>query len=146
MKNEYMDIALDEARKAYLMNEVPVGAVIVKNNEVIAKAHNIKLETNNIMNHAEIIAILEASRKLNDWRLNDCEIYVTLEPCPMCASAIQQSRIKKIYIGTPSNILSNRDIIEKIFNSSDAYHLVQYEYLNDNECSNILTQFFTNKR
>ena len=146
MIGKYMDIALEEAKTAYLKNEVPVGAVIVKNGEIISKSHNIKASTNNILNHAEIIAILNASEKLQNWRLNDCEMYVTLEPCPMCASAIQQSRIKKVYIGTKSNISSNSKIDEMIFNSSDTYHKVEFEYLNNNKCSEILSSFFANKR
>ena len=96
--NKYIKVALDEAKIAYNLNEVPVGAVVVYKDKIIAKAHNLKRSTNNIMNHAEIIALLEASQYIGDWRLNDCVMYVTLEPCPMCAGAIVQSRIKQIYI------------------------------------------------
>ena len=145
MEKKYIDIALDEAKIAYELNEVPVGAVIVKNKEVISKAHNLKRTTNNIMNHAEIISIIEASKYLGDWRLNECEMYVTLEPCPMCAGAIAQSRIKKIYIGTQSNISKNKDVIKNIFHSTEN-SFVQVEYLNNKECSQILTNFFGNKR
>ena len=146
MNNKYMDIALNEAYKAYLMDEVPVGAVIVKNDEIIAKCHNLKTESSNILNHAEIVAITKAAKILNDWRLNDCEMYVTLEPCPMCASAIQQSRIKKVYIGTKSNASSNIEIMDKIFNNDEFCHKVDYEFLNDSRCSEILSDFFANKR
>ena len=102
MQEEFMQVALKEAKKAYKKLEIPVGAVIVKNGEIIAKAHNIKEEKKDTTKHAEIIAIQKASKKLESWRLNDCELYVTLEPCPMCAGAIIQSRIKKVYIGTLS--------------------------------------------
>ena len=146
MKNKYMQLALDEAKKAYSENEVPVGAVIVKNNKVIAKTHNLKVKTNCIINHAEIIAIIDATNKLHDWRLNDCEMYITLEPCPMCAGAIAQSRIKKIYIGTTSNIKSNKEIVEEILTNNDYYHKVEIVYLNNQECSNIISDFFSKKR
>ena len=95
MKNEFMQIALKEAKKAYDKLEIPVGAVIVKNGEVIAKAHNLKETKFDTTKHAEILAIQKASKKLESWRLLDCEMYVTLEPCSMCAGAIINSRIKK---------------------------------------------------
>lgn len=146
MVNKYMALALKEAKKAYEKNEVPVGAVIVKNGEVIAKSHNLKLKTNQIINHAEILAIIRATTKIHDWRLNDCEMYITLEPCPMCAGAILQSRIKKIYIGAKSNIYSNKKIISDILANDDYYHQVEVEYTNNMECSKILSDFFSNKR
>ena len=92
---KYMKQALKQAKKAYEKEEIPVGAVIVKNNKIIARAYNKKEETNNSINHAEIIAIQKASKKLGSWRLTDCEMYVTLEPCSMCAGALIQARIKK---------------------------------------------------
>ena len=144
--NKYIKVALDEAKIAYNLNEVPVGAVVVYKDKIIAKAHNLKRSTNNIMNHAEIIALLEASQYIGDWRLNDCVMYVTLEPCPMCAGAIVQSRIKQIYIGSESNIESNKEIIKNILQNADYNHQVEIEYLNNNECSKILTEFFSNKR
>lgn len=146
MKEKFIKLALEEAQIAFSLNEVPVGAVIVKNNNVIAKAHNLKRSTNNIMNHAEIIAIIEASQYIGDWRLNDCELYVTLEPCPMCAGALVQSRLKKVYIGTESNVASNNMIVSSILNNSDYNHQVEIEYLNNEECSQILSDFFINKR
>lgn len=146
MKDKFINIALSEAKEAFKCNEVPVGAVVVKNGVVISKSHNIKLETNNIMNHAEIIAILDSSKKLGDWRLNDCEMYVTLEPCPMCAGAIAQSRIRKIYIGAQSNINSNKEIITDILQNKDYYHYVEIEYLNNSDCSKIMSDFFLKKR
>ena len=100
MQEFFMREALKEAKKAYNKLEIPVGAVIVKDGEIIARAHNIKEEKKDTTQHAEILAIQKASKKLETWRLNDCEMYVTLEPCPMCAGALIQSRIKKVYIGT----------------------------------------------
>ena len=146
MKDRFINIALDEAKIAYSLNEVPVGAVIIHNNEIIAKSHNLKRSTNNIINHAEIISIIEASNYIGDWRLNDCEIYITLEPCPMCAGAILNSRIKKIYIGCESNIKSNKEIIKNILQNNESDHFVEIEYINNKECSEILTKFFSNKR
>lgn len=146
MDEKYMKCALKEAKKAYLKNEVPVGAIIVKDDEIIAKAHNQKVSTKNIFGHAEILAIKKAANKIGDWRLNDCVMYVTLEPCPMCASAIQQSRIKKIYIGSPSKIENNKDIIISILQNLQFNHNVDVEYIYDDNCSNILTNFFNDKR
>lgn len=100
IKEKFMKEALKEAVKAYDKLEVPVGAVIVKDGKIIARAHNVKEEKKDTTKHAEILAISKASKKLESWRLTDCEMYVTLEPCPMCAGALIQSRIKKVYIGT----------------------------------------------
>lgn len=146
MNEKYMDIAYNEAKKAFLKDEVPVGAVIVLSGKVIAKAYNKKVSLKDVCAHAEIIAIKKASLKLKDWRLEDCEMYITLEPCPMCAGAIEQSRIKKVYIGTKSNFKSNHEIVEKIFNNREFYHKVEYSYLNDSKCSEILKEFFAKKR
>lgn len=98
-KEKFMKEALKEAKKAYKKLEVPVGVIIVKDNQIIARAHNVKEQKQDATRHAEIMAIEKASKKLQNWRLNDCEMYVTLEPCPMCAGAIINSRIKKVYIG-----------------------------------------------
>ena len=94
-----MKEALKQAQKAYDKLEVPVGAVIVKDGKIIARAYNQKEEKNDTTNHAEILAIKKASKKLGSWRLIDCDMYVTLEPCSMCAGALIQSRIRKVYIG-----------------------------------------------
>ena len=100
MEKEYfMKEALKEAKKAYKKLEVPVGVVIVKDDKIIARGYNQKESKNSPIKHAEIIAIEKACKKLNNWRLNDCDMYITLEPCAMCAGAIINSRIKKIYIG-----------------------------------------------
>ena len=98
-KEYYMKQALKEAEKAYKKLEVPVGAVIVKDGKIIARAHNQKETKTDTTKHAEILAIQKASKKLESWRLIDCEMYITLEPCSMCAGAIINSRIKKVYIG-----------------------------------------------
>lgn len=111
---DWMDIALEQAKKAYKKEDVPVGAVIVKNNKMISKAYNKKEKQNNAVKHAEMIAIEKACKKLHTWHLEECVLYVTLEPCMMCAGAIIQSRIKKIvYAAENPNhgfINSNYDI------------------------------------
>ena len=100
MHEEFMKIALLEAKKAFAKEEVPVGAVIVQDGKIIAKAHNLKETKNDTTYHAEILAIQKASKKLKKWRLTDCEMYVTLEPCSMCTGALINCRLKKLYIGT----------------------------------------------
>ena len=103
MDDYYMNIALVEAKKSLKKGNFPVGAVIVKNNKVIAKSHNTKNTKNVSIYHAEVIAIIKACKKLKSWRLNDCAIYVTLEPCPMCMGAIIESRISKVFYLAKSN-------------------------------------------
>lgn len=98
-KEKWMKEALKEAKKAYKKLEIPVGAVIVKDGRIIARGHNLKEQKQDATRHAEMIAIEKASKKLQNWRLNDCELYVTLEPCAMCAGAIVGSRIKNVYVG-----------------------------------------------
>ncbi len=116
MNIEYMNLAIDLAKEAYKRNEIPVGCVIEKNGKVIATAFNTKESENCIISHAEIKAIIEASNKIGDWRLNDCILYTTLFPCPMCASAIQQSRISKIYYILDNNNEDRNMISNNIFN------------------------------
>lgn len=100
MNPKFMKQALIEAKKAYDKLEIPVGAVIVKDNKIISRAHNLKETKQTTTAHAEILAIQKANKKLNNWRLLDCDLYVTLEPCDMCMGAIISSRIKNVYIGT----------------------------------------------
>ena len=147
MQEEFMQVALNEAKKAYKKLEIPVGAVIVKNGEIIAKAHNIKEEKKDTTKHAEIIAIQKASKKLESWRLNDCELYVTLEPCPMCAGAIIQSRIKKVYIGTLDEKTGACGSVLNLFKDYKFNHNVEVEYgILKNECEEILKKFFKELR
>lgn len=116
----YMKQAIKEAKKALKKGEVPVGAVVVKNNKIISKAYNKKEKLKNVTKHAEIIAISKACKKIKNWRLDDCEIYVTMEPCMMCSGAIEQSRIKKIIFGVKNENygytinLKNIEIISQI--------------------------------
>ena len=147
MKEKYMQQALNEAKKAYEKEEVPIGAVIVKDNKIIARAHNIKESTNNPCGHAEILAIQKACKKINDWRLEECEMYVTLEPCMMCAGAIIQSRINKIYIGALD--IKTGAVISKLkgFDDLKFNHKVEYEVgIMEEEGSKILKDFFKKLR
>lgn len=147
MDNRYMKIALNEAEKSYNENEVPVGCVIVKDGSVLAKAHNKKEKQKSCLKHAEIIAIEKAIKKIGNWRLDNCIIYVTMEPCPMCASLIQQSRMKKVYIGVENLDKNNKTIINMIFSSSNINKAVITEYgLCAEESKILLEKFFQNRR
>ena len=139
--------AIKEAKKAELLDEVPIGCVIVKDNKIISRGHNIRESKNNPIGHAEIIAITKASKKLNSWRLNDCELYVTIEPCIMCSGAIIQSRIKAVYYGA-------KDYKGGAFGSS--IDVLKAENINhhpeivggvlEKECSELISRYFKNKR
>ena len=111
---EYMKMAIEEAKKALNDNEVPIGAVIVREGKVISRSYNQKNRTNMVTRHAEINAIEDANRVLGNWRLNECDMYVTLEPCPMCMSAIQQARIQNVYYGIRNRDDVNASIIDAI--------------------------------
>lgn len=141
-----LSLALEEAEKARKKGEVPVGAVIVKDGEVIAKAHNLKESLNDPTAHAEILAIREACNKLNNWRLHGCEMYVTLEPCPMCAGAILQSRLSKVYIGTFDDTTGAAGSIVNILQNHNLNHFLEVNWENDENCSKILTKFFKDRR
>ena len=147
MVEHFMREALKEAKKAYRKVEVPIGCVIVKDNKIIAKAHNLRETKKKAIAHAEILAIEKACEKLDAWRLEDCELYVTLEPCAMCAGAIINARIKKIYIGAMDEkggaVGSKINLLKDI----KLNHSVEYEtgILKD-ECSKILKDFFKKLR
>lgn len=147
MFNEkFKEIAINEAIKALNEDEVPVGCVIVKDNKVIAKAHNKKEKKKDATAHAEIECIKKASKKLDNWHLNDCDMYVTLEPCIMCGGAIIQSRIKNIYYFAKDNkggsLGSNIDI-KKIKNIN---HYPNSEFIEDKEYIKLLKDYFKTKR
>ena len=142
-KEKFMKEALKEAKKAYEKLEVPVGAIIVRNGKIIARAHNLKETKIDTTKHAEILAIQKASRKLKSWRLLDCEMYVTLEPCSMCAGAIINSRIKKIYIGTLDEKTGAVGSVLNLFEDYTFNHKVEVEKgVMKEECENLLKSFF----
>ncbi|MBQ3510844.1 MAG: nucleoside deaminase [Bacilli bacterium] len=147
MNLEYMEVAFKEAEKAFKRGEVPIGAVIVKNGKIIAKAFNNKEKKHCCIEHAEITAIKRASRKLKNWRLEDCDIYVTLEPCPMCASAIKQSRIKNVYSALKNSDINNIDIINRIFNADKVNPKVNFvNNLSVEKSTTLLQKFFSSRR
>ena len=142
-----MEHALKEAEKAYKKLEVPVGAVIVKEGKIIARAHNQKETKTDTTKHAEIIAIQKASKKLQSWRLIDCEMYITLEPCSMCAGAIINSRIKKIYIGAMDKKTGAAGYVLNLFEDYKFNHKVKVEKeVEKNKCEKILKKFFKELR
>lgn len=146
-KEYYMNEALKEAKKAYDKLEIPVGAVIVKDGKIIARGYNVKEGKKDSSKHAEIIAIQKASKKLNAWRLNDCDMYVTLEPCPMCAGAIIQARIKKLYIGTMDKKTGACGSVLNLLEDYTFNHKVEVEtQVLQEECEQMLKQFFKELR
>ena len=147
MQEKFMKLALKEAKKAYDKGEIPVGAIIVKDGEVISKAHNLKELKNDTTKHAEILAIQRASKKLKSWRLENCEMYVTLEPCSMCAGALIQSRIKKVYIGTMDYKTGACGSVLNLLNDYKFNHFVEIENnVLQEECEKILKEFFKELR
>ena len=146
-KEKFMQEAIKEAKKAYKKLEVPVGAVIIKNGEIIAKAHNLKETKYDTTKHAEILAIQKASKKLKSWRLLDCEMYITLEPCTMCAGAIINSRLKKIYIGAMDEKTGAAGSKLNLFEDYTFNHKVEVEInVLKEECEKILKDFFKELR
>lgn len=141
-----MNEALKEAYKALDLNEVPVGAVIVKNGAIIARAHNLRESLNSPIAHAEILVLEQASKILGNWRLNGCELYVTLEPCPMCTGAILQSRISKLHIGTFDESSGACGSVINLAQNSNLNYFLQVNWCYDERCSKILTDFFRKKR
>ena len=146
-QEKFMKEALKEAKKAYNKLEVPVGAVIVRNGKIIARGYNQKETKKDTIEHAEIVAIKKASKKLNAWRLTDCEMYVTLEPCPMCEGAIINSRIKKVYIGTLDEKTGAAGSVLDLFSDYKFNHKVEIEKnVLQKECEKILKDFFKDLR
>ncbi len=141
-KEKYLSEALKEAQKAFQKGEVPVGCVIVKENEVIAKAHNRVEELSDPTAHAEILAIREAASKIGIKALRECEIYITLEPCPMCAGAIALCGFKKVYFGTKNE--KHGAVLTKFFLFEE--YKISWELLRCKECSELLKEFFKKLR
>lgn len=143
----FMNIALEEAKKAFQEDEVPVGCIIVKNDTIIGRGHNTRQNASDIFGHAEISAIKDACAKLNTYRLDDCIAYITLEPCPMCASALQQAHIKRICYGASDKKMGACGGLFDFFQTPRLNH---YPYIFSNvleeECSQLLKDYFSNKR
>lgn len=138
-----MQLALKEAKKAATIGEVPIGAVIVHHGQVIATGHNVRETTQMTLSHAELIAIERANQKVGSWRLEDCTLYVTVEPCPMCAGAIVQSRMKRVVFGAPDPKAGCAGTIINLLQMDSFNH--QTEVTSDvlrEECQTIIKQFF----
>lgn len=146
MKSEFMIRAIELAHKAAAEGEVPVGAVIVKNGEIIGEGYNMREQKKNALSHAETEAINNACKKLGDWRLDDCTIYVTLEPCPMCAGAIVNARIKEVVFGAYDLSMGCIDSVTSITSLPFAEGTTVYGGVKEDECKKILTDFFEGVR
>lgn len=143
---DFLKIAKEEAKMAMKKGEIPVGAVIVLDDKIIGRAHNLKETLNDSTAHAEILAIKEASKFIGDWRLNRAEMYVTLEPCPMCAGAIIQSRISKVYIGTFNKDMGACGSVIDVTDNKWLNSFVSTKWLYDKECSDIMFGIFCQRR
>ena len=143
----YIKEALKEAKKAYLIDEVPVGCVIVHNDKIIARGYNKRETLNSSLAHAEIIAIKKASKVIKDWRLEDCTLYVTLEPCQMCAGAIVQARIPKVVIGTMNSKAGCAGSVINVLQMKEFNHQVDIcKGVLADECKEMMQNFFKNLR
>lgn len=143
----FMKEALKEAQKALEKEEVPVGAIIVKDGKIIARAHNTKETKKSAICHAEILAIKKACKKMDAWRLTGCEMYVTLEPCPMCTGALINSRIEKVYIGTDDPKTGACGSVLNLVSDYKFNHIVKVEkYILKEECEKLLKDFFKHLR
>lgn len=145
MTNEdFMYQALMQTNIAFKRGEIPIGAVIVKDGHIIAKAYNKRNTSKKPTHHAEILAIEKAAKKIGDWRLEDCDIYISTIPCPMCAGAIVNARINNVYYGASNE---NKEIFEMIMTQSSLNHHCNYfGGILEQECANILKEFFKSKR
>ena len=143
----YMNLAYKEALKALAIDEVPVGAIIVKDNKIISKAYNKKESLKDPTAHAEMLAIKKACKKLNTWHLDDCIMYVTLEPCAMCAGALIQSRIKKVVYGAKSFQDGCIESATNLYQIKGFNHYPLTTYFDKfDECSKIISNYFKTKR
>ena len=144
---KYMEQALKEAQKAFDINEVPIGCVIVQNDKIIARGYNRRNIDKSVLAHAEIAAISEACKKTGDWRLEDCTMYVTLEPCQMCAGAIVQARIPKVVVGAMNAKAGCAGSVINILQMKQFNHQCQLETgILGEECTSMMTRFFEELR
>jgi tRNA(adenine34) deaminase len=145
--DEFMREALKEARKAARKGEVPVGAVVVKDGKIISWGHNLTEKKQSALTHAEMMALSKASRKLKSWRLIDCDLYVTLEPCTMCAGAIVLSRVRNLVYGTTDPKAGAVDSTARVMENEKLNHRVKVTSgILKEECSGVLTVFFKEMR
>ena len=147
MINErFMRIALKQAQVSYKNDEVPIGAIVVKDGVVIARAHNTRNASRNAVEHAELVAIERACKKLNDWRLVGCDLYVTLEPCVMCLGACYNARIANVYFGAYDASGKGCVALSEMIGNTLNHELQLHGGVLEHECSQILTDYFKAKR
>ena len=142
-QQKFMAAALAEARQAAILNEVPIGAVVVKDNQIVGRGHNMREHFQDVTYHAEMLAIMEACERLHSWRLEDCDLYVTLEPCIMCSGAIINARIANLYYGAADPKAGAVDSLYHLLDDSRLNHQVRVESgIMQAECSQVLKDFF----
>ena len=148
-EKKYMKAAIREAKKALAIDEVPIGCIIVKNDKIIARAYNKRVKDKSSLSHAEILTIKKACKKIGDWRLEDCTMYITLEPCHMCAGAIVQARIPKVVIATMNPKAGCAGSVINLLNMPNLNHQVEISMADEeekNEAAKLLQDFFKNLR
>ena len=146
-RERFMKEAIRQARKAYLLEEVPIGCVIVHDGKIIARGYNRRNTDKNTLSHAELIAIRKAAKKLGDWRLEECTMYVTLEPCQMCAGAMMQARLTEAVIGCMNPKAGCAGSVLNILEMDGFNHKVQVTRgVLEEECSQMMSQFFRELR
>lgn len=146
---QFMKAAIKQAQKAYEIDEVPIGCVIVHQDKIIARAYNKRIKDKSTLSHAEILAIRKACKKIGDWRLEDCTMYITLEPCPMCAGAIVQARIPRVVIGCMNPKAGCAGSVLDLFHVEQLNHQVDLKICEGdirNECSLLMKSFFQKLR
>ena len=147
MNYKYMELAIEEAEKAFELDEVPVGCVIIKNDQILAMTHNEKEKAHCVIKHAEMLAVEKASLLLNNWRLDGCDVYITLEPCPMCASALKQARVSRIFCGLSNSDSNNFKIISQILKADKNNREIDITTdLAVEKVSLLMKKFFENRR
>ncbi len=146
MNSDFMKQALNEAKMAYMKGEVPVGAVIVRDGEVIASSHNMRIQKRNALSHAEIECINDACKYLRNWRLDDCDMYVTLEPCPMCAGAIINARIRKLVFGAYDQRAGCIDSVVNLCDLPFNHKPEIYGGIMEDQCKKLMEDFFNKLR
>lgn len=141
-QERFMGEALNEARLAYDAGEVPIGAVVVRNGEVVGRGHNRRESDKNALAHAEVLAIDEACKALGGWRLWECDLYVTLEPCPMCAGALVNARVRNVYYGARDEKAGSVESVTKLFDLPYNHRPKAYGGVREEECAALLSEFF----
>lgn len=144
--DKFMKKAIKEAKKALKKGEVPVGAVVVHQGKIVGKGHNLREKTNKSSAHAEMIAIEQANKKMKSWRLDNCTIYVTIEPCPMCSGAIIQSRIKQVVYGASEAKSGSHHSVTNLFDQQFRHKVDVLPGVMEQECGDIVARFFKTLR